>query len=141
MKKLQNRKGFTLVELLIVMAIIGVLVLIAIPQFSKSTQSSQLKAVQNNARTIVSAAGIYYADKGSFPADIKTLIDGKYLDPNAFGTDGKNAAPNKLATYEISGGNVVAKITLDKLADDGTDTNDFTTITKGAVVVSIPLAG
>lgn len=53
-KKLQQ--GFTLIELMIVVAIIGILAAIAIPQFSEYTKKGEDKAAQSDLRNLVTTA-------------------------------------------------------------------------------------
>ena len=64
MKKNTSSHGFTLVEIMIVVVIIGLLAAMAIPAFQKVRTSSQDKAVLNNARQMAAAADQYFLENG-----------------------------------------------------------------------------
>lgn len=72
-KKIKNQKGFTLVELMVVIAIIGVLAAIAVPKLTSSTNSAKVAKIQADLRTIDSALTLYAADTGVTP-DTSTTI-------------------------------------------------------------------
>ncbi len=52
MRKMLNKKGFTLVELMIVVVILGILVAVAVPIFTAVTKNSKVKACESNMRII-----------------------------------------------------------------------------------------
>lgn len=64
MRNIKSSKGFTLVEIMIVVVIIGLLAAMAIPAFQKVRASSQDKAVLNNLRQLSSAADQYFLENG-----------------------------------------------------------------------------
>lgn len=64
-----NRKGFTLVEIMIVVAIIGLLAAIAIPNFVKARETAQANACINNMRQIESAKEQWALEKGKTTGD------------------------------------------------------------------------
>ena len=69
-----NKKGFTLVEIMIVVVIIGLLAAMAIPAFNKVRDTSQSKAIINNLRQIASAADQYFLETGATQATVTDLI-------------------------------------------------------------------
>lgn len=66
--------GFTLVEIMIVVVIIGMLAALAIPAFQKIRSSSQDKAVLSNARQLAAATDQYMMEFGKSTVSIRNLV-------------------------------------------------------------------
>ena len=74
MKNLRSSKGFTLVEIMIVVVIIGLLAAMAIPAFQKVRAASQDKAVTNNLRQLSAAADQYFLESGNTTVGSSELV-------------------------------------------------------------------
>jgi prepilin-type N-terminal cleavage/methylation domain-containing protein len=61
-----NRRGFTLVELLIVVVIIGILAAIAIPKFAATKDKAKLASVRTDLRNMMSAEEAYFLDFSAY---------------------------------------------------------------------------
>jgi general secretion pathway protein G len=77
----RRHRGFTLIELMIVVAIIGVLATIALPKFADLLRKSTEGTSKGNLAGLRSALTVYYADmEGQYPAQLASLtISGKYM--------------------------------------------------------------
>src|SRR5664280_1223418 len=73
-KIIRSAKGFTLVEIMIVVVIIGLLAAMAIPAFQKVRASSQDKTVLNNMRQLGAAADQYFLEFGTSSANLTALV-------------------------------------------------------------------
>src|SRR5438552_19140538 len=65
-----NRKGFTLIELIIVMAIIGLLAAIAIPQLTNTKERAHIAAMRSDLRNLVTVEESYFADSQKYSANM-----------------------------------------------------------------------
>lgn len=61
MRKMMNKKGFSLVELMIVVVIMGILIAVAIPLYGAITENANNKTCASNIKTIKNSAANYYA--------------------------------------------------------------------------------
>jgi len=76
---MRRRRGYTLIELIIVMAIISVLVAIAVPMYQKSLIRSRETVLRNNLFTLRTVIDEYTFDKKKAPQTLQDLVNEGYL--------------------------------------------------------------
>lgn len=74
-----RRRGFTLLELIIVIAIIGILASIAVPNYMQTPVRAREAVLKTNLRTIREVIDQFHADKGGYPAALEDLVEKGYL--------------------------------------------------------------
>jgi prepilin-type N-terminal cleavage/methylation domain-containing protein len=81
MRRLNNQRGYTIVELMLVAAIIALLAAVGMPKFSGMLAKTQEGATKGNLATIRSALAVYYGEtEGTMPRDLQVLtVDQRYL--------------------------------------------------------------
>ena len=113
MKKLmKNKKGFTLIEMLIVVAIIVILVAISIPTFSANLDNAKKATDDANLRAAKSAAITTYATNGSLSGDWYDIEEGKFVaSVSAYGESSANNGKAIKATIDATTGEVTVQWT------------------------------
>ena len=74
-----DSRGFSLIELMVVMAIIATLVVVALPRYEISVDSAKLTALKTNLRILRSSLDRHYEDKGKYPETLQALVDARYI--------------------------------------------------------------
>jgi len=73
------KRGFTLVELLVVMAIIATLLTLVTPRYFKHVEHSKEVVLRENLATVRDAIDKFHADTNTWPADLQSLADKHYI--------------------------------------------------------------
>ena len=76
---MKRSSGFTLLELLVVMTIIGILAAIAVPALKNSPQKAREAALREDLFTFRSCIDQYRGDKGKYPAELQVLVSDGYM--------------------------------------------------------------
>ncbi|RCX13803.1 prepilin-type N-terminal cleavage/methylation domain-containing protein [Anaerobacterium chartisolvens] len=95
-----NNKGFTLVELMVVVVILGILVAIAVPIYNVTTDNAKKSAHNTNVRSLQAAASLYIADCSNKDTD---PVFTSWADGTAGGTWTKYMAQWPKTPYAVGG--------------------------------------
>ncbi len=72
-------RGFTLIELMVVMVLIALLLTIAVPRYFSTIDTGKASVQRQNISAIRDAIDKYYGDVGKYPETLQDLVDKKYL--------------------------------------------------------------
>ncbi|MFG6414195.1 type II secretion system protein [Roseateles sp. DC23W] len=79
MWRLRRSSGFTLIELIVVMAIVALLASIVAPRYFNSLQKGKETALRTSLTTMRDAIDQFAADKGRYPESLQELADARYI--------------------------------------------------------------
>jgi general secretion pathway protein G len=72
-------RGFTLIELVVVMSVIALLLTLAVPRYFQALDNGRLQVQRQNLAAIRDAIDKYYGDQGLYPAELGDLVTKRYL--------------------------------------------------------------
>lgn len=89
---MRRRRGFTLIELMVVLTIVGLLLSVAVPRYFHSVQRSKENILRANLVTTRDALDKFVGDNGRYPDSLEQLVDKRYLRSVPYDpiTDGTN---------------------------------------------------
>jgi general secretion pathway protein G len=75
----KKNKGFTLVELLVVLSILALLLTLAVPKYFTSIEKAKDATLKQDLNTLRESLDKYYADNGKYPNTLDDLVEHKYI--------------------------------------------------------------
>ena len=74
-----RRRGFTMIELVVVLAVLGLLLSIAVPRYLESLERGREQVLAHNLAQMREALDRYYGDRGAYPDRLEELVERRYL--------------------------------------------------------------
>jgi general secretion pathway protein G len=78
-RRVRRRRGFTLIELIVVMSVIALLLTIAVPRYFQSLDNARLNVQRQNLAAIRDSLDKFFGDQGRYPNSLAELVDKRYL--------------------------------------------------------------
>jgi general secretion pathway protein G len=125
-------RGFTLIEILIVVVILGILAAVIIPQFTNAADDASVSSARTQLQTMRSQIELYRSQQGSYPAANGTGVDWSPLIAASYVRSAPTWPNNFNEVYNATSGDLTLTLaaghSYDINGDDTVDASDTTTV-------------
>jgi general secretion pathway protein G len=125
MRMRRTESGFTLLELMIVISIIGILATFAVPSYQQSVLKAREAVLQQDLATIRDVLDQYRADRGKYPPSLKEIVTAGYLRTVPIDPITRSADTWQEIVDETEGGIFDVHSGADLVASNGTPYNQW----------------
>ncbi|MDF1878228.1 prepilin-type N-terminal cleavage/methylation domain-containing protein [Sulfurimonas sp. SAG-AH-194-C20] len=122
-----KRAGFTMIELIFVIVILGILAAVAIPKLAATRTDAEVSKAASDLATVVSDIGAYYTSQGTF-ADLVVMTNVADFDDTAVG-----AADAETANFQVGGEDCVL-LTFNNVSDGNVTLSDVASPSTAACI-------